>query len=198
MDGGFLFEPARIGPNAILQLVPILDQAIGERARKGLFIEAGVALPLPNAGMLPETEVIRLHRALGLWFPSLAPDLLRKAGLATGDYILANRIPAFAQRIIRLMPAPLAARVLATAIARHAWTFAGSGAFHIERFRPLTVTITDNPLAIGRGHGPSCHWHAAVFERLFSALVWSRVHVTEIDCCAAGDAACRFQIGPQF
>ncbi|OZA12139.1 MAG: bacteriochlorophyll 4-vinyl reductase, partial [Rhodobacterales bacterium 17-64-5] len=116
MDGGFLQVPARIGPNAILQLVPVLDRAVGVRARKGLFAEAGVALPPPDAGMLPETEVIRLHRALCFWLPSIAPDLLRQAGLATGDYILANRIPRLAQGVIRLMPAALAARVLVKAI----------------------------------------------------------------------------------
>lgn len=197
MDGGFLQVPARIGPNAILQLVPVLDRAVGVRARKGLFAEAGVALPPPDAGMLPETEVIRLHRALCFWLPSIAPDLLRQAGLATGDYILANRIPRLAQGVIRLMPAALAARVLVKAIAKHAWTFAGSGAFRIEGYRPLTVSIAHNPLATGAQDHPSCHWHAAVFERLFETLVWRRVIVTETECCATGDLACRFEIKPQ-
>lgn len=198
MDGGFLQTPARIGPNAILQLVPVLDRAIGARARMGLFVEAGVALPRPDAGMLPETEVIRLHRAVCFWFPALAPDLLRQAGLETADYILANRIPVFAQAIIRRLPAPLAARVLAKAIARHAWTFAGSGVFQIDRFRPLIVSIAHNPLAAGSAKSPSCHWHAAVFERLFETLVWRRTRVVETECCAMGALACRFQIGPQL
>jgi divinyl protochlorophyllide a 8-vinyl-reductase len=198
MDGGFQHQPARIGPNAILQLVPVLDRAIGERARKGLFVEAGVALPPPDAGMLPETEVIRLHRAVCAWLPSLAPDLLRQAGLATGDYILANRIPGFAQRIIRVLPAFLAKRVLAQAIAKHAWTFAGSGAFAVEKYNPLTVSIRHNPLAVGAADHPSCHWHAAVFERLFSALVWRSVQVVETGCCAAGEEVCRFEISPKL
>jgi len=146
MDGGFA-DSARIDPNAILQLVPVLDQAIGNRARQGLFVEAGVPLPPPDAGMLPEAQVIRLHQSVWFWLPTLAPDMLRQAGLATADYILANRIPALAQRVIRLMPAPLAARVLAKAIAKHAWTFAGSGQFTVEHFAPLTVSIRQNPLA---------------------------------------------------
>jgi len=192
MDGGFA-DSARIDPNAILQLVPVLDQAIGNRARQGLFVEAGVPLPPPDAGMLPEAQVIRLHQSVWFWLPSLAPDMLRQAGLATGDYILANRIPALAQRVIRLMPAPLAARVLAKAIAKHAWTFAGSGQFTVEHFAPLTVSIRQNPLATGTTHA-SCHWHAAVFERLFSTLVWPAVTVRETCCCASGDALCRFTI----
>ncbi|MBI1170429.1 bacteriochlorophyll 4-vinyl reductase [bacterium] len=193
MDGGHP-DLARIGPNAILQLVPVLDRALGPRARGGLFVQAGVVLPPPDAGMLPEAEVTALHRALWFWLPTLAPGLLRDAGLATGDYILAHRIPALAQRAIRPMPAPLAARILAGAIARHAWTFAGSGRFTVESFRPLTFAIAANPMATGPARGVSCHWHAAVFERLFSALVWPRVRVVETACCAAGDPACRFEI----
>ncbi len=191
MDGGYIYA-ARIGPNAILQLVPVLDRAIGNRARRGLFVEAGVALPPPDAGMLPETEVVRLHRSLWFWLPTLAPDILRQAGLSTADYILANRIPLLAQRAIRLMPAPLAARVLARAIAKHAWTFAGSGQFNVEGSRPLTLAIRQNPLATGTPNHASCHWHAAVFERLFSTLVWPAVQVSETCCCAAGDPLCRF------
>lgn len=193
MDGG-LSPSARIGPNAILQLVPVLDKAIGPRARQGLFHEAGVALPPPDAGMLPEAEVTRLHGALDFWLPSLAPVLLRQAGLATGDYILANRIPPLAKTAIRLMPAPLGARVLAGAITRHAWTFAGSGAFAVEGFRPLTLAIRANPLATGKPHSPGCHWHTAVFERLFGQLVWPGAHVVETACCAMGHPACRFRI----
>lgn len=193
MDGGHC-DPARIGPNAILQLVPVLDSALGERARKGLFAEAGVTLPPPDAKMLPEAEVIRLHRALCFWLPSLAADLLRQAGLATGTYLLAHRIPRPAQRLIRSLPAPIAARVLASAINRHAWTFAGSGAFAVERFGPPTVSIRRNPLAVPAPGYPGCTWHAAVFERLFGALAWPRLRVVETACCARGHPACRFEI----
>ena len=76
------------------------------------------------------------------------------------------------QRLIRALPAPLGARLLSAAIAKHAWTFAGSGAFTIVAHRPLTFEIAANPLAPGAAASPCCHWHAAVFERLFSTLVW--------------------------
>ena len=194
MDGGGTIDGARIGPNAILQLVPVLDAAIGERARRGLFVEAGVPLPPPDAGMLPETQVIRLFSATQFWLPSLAPSLFRQAGLATGDYILANRIPALAKKLIRLMPAPIGASVLAKAIAKHAWTFAGSGRFEVERSRPLTFAIHGNPLAIGPAAGPRCYWHVAVFERLFSALVWAETEVTEATGADADPGICRFRI----
>jgi divinyl protochlorophyllide a 8-vinyl-reductase len=91
----------------------------------------------------------------------------------------------------------LGARVLAGAIARHSWTFAGSGSFRISGWRPLTFEVGGNPLVAGlRGDHPICHWHAAVFERLFARLVWRGCIVREVACVAAGDAVCRFEVRP--
>ena len=187
---------ARIGPNALLQLVPVLDRALGLGECRALFDRAGVDVPPPDAGMWPETEVARPHRELVRARPDLAPGLLRAAGLGTADYILANRIPRAAKTLIRAMPATLGARLLTAAIARHSWTFAGSGHFTVVEHRPLTLSITANPLACGARDAPSCHWHAAVFERLYSTLVWPRAKVRETTCCACGDTACRFMVLP--
>jgi divinyl protochlorophyllide a 8-vinyl-reductase len=184
---------ARIGPNAIHQHLPVLDAAIGPTLRHALLHRAGVAEPAPDCGMLPEDEVIHLHRAVWLFLPDRAAQIQRASGLAVGDYILANRIPKAAQWLIRHLPARLGAALLARAIARHAWTFAGSGGFRILSTSPLTFEIARNPLALGpEGGGPSCHWHAAVFERLFSRLVWPDARIQETECCACGDPACRF------
>jgi len=186
---------ARIGPNAILQHLPVLDDLIGPALRGALLHRAGVAEPPPDAGMWPEDEVAHLHRAIWLYLPDRAPAIQSAAGRATADYILAHRIPALAQRLIRALPAPLGARLLAAAIAKHAWTFAGSGRFRVTGYRPLTFEIAANPLAEGTGTG-SCHWHAAVFRRLFEALVWPRVEVRERACAAAGARACVFELAP--
>jgi divinyl protochlorophyllide a 8-vinyl-reductase len=186
---------ARIGPNALLQLVPVLDRALGVAERVALFARADVPVPPKDAGMWPEAEVARLHRTVAQARPDLAPGLLRAAGLATADYILANRIPRPAKALIRALPGPLGARLLTAAIGKHAWTFTGSGGFSVEGQRPLTVAITANPLACGAKDAPSCHWHAAVFERLYATLVWPSARVTETACCACGNAACRFEIG---
>lgn len=194
MDGSSVSGTARIGPNAIWQIVPALDRQIGIEARQRLMQSVAVDVPLQESGMVPEGEVIRLHRAVTEALADLAPDVMREAGLATADYILANRIPAFAQFAIRAFPSVLGARVLAAAIAKHSWTFAGSGVFRIEGHRPLMVSITHNPLATGPEGACGCDWHAAVFERLFARLVWPRVKVTETACCAAGASACRFTI----
>lgn len=192
-----LANKARIGPNAILQHLPVLDATIGDRLRGALLYRAGVDEPAPDAGMLPEEDVARLHYAVRLFLPDRAHAIQRAAGLATGDYILAHRIPKLAQGLIRALPSALGARLLAIAITKHAWTFAGSGRFRVLGYGPLRVEIWDNPLAQHRSDHPVCDWHAAVFERLFGALVWPDVQVHEETCTAMGAPACIFRIAPR-
>ena len=193
---------ARIGPNAVLQHLPVLDVEIGEALRGALLHRAGIAEPPPDAGMLPEADVACLHDAVRLYLPDRFSRIQRAAGLATGDYILAHRIPGPAQRLIRALPGWAGARLLSAAIARHAWTFAGSGHFRILTRMPLRFEIVGNPLATGPSDAPLCHWHAAVFERLFARLVWPDIRVTEERCRAQGDDACVFVLragtGPAF
>lgn len=186
---------ARIGPNAVLQLITVLDREEGRVMRDLIVTSAGVAIPPPDSGMIPESDAARLHLAVRQVLPGRAGGILRRAGLATGEYILRHRIPRPAQWLIRVLPAPLAARVLSAAIARHAWTFAGSGAFRIRRGRVLTFEVLNNPLAVGlTADAVLCDWHAAVFERLFARLVWPACQVHEVACIAKGDASCLFQI----
>ncbi len=186
---------ARIGPNAILQLVPILDDAIGADRRAELLEVAGIAELPDGTGMIDEAPVARLHQTLRRRMPELAPSVSTEAGSSTGDYILAKRIPRAAQRLLRILPARLGARVLASAIARHAWTFAGSGTFRVASQSPLVFEIADNPVVRGeRSAGPVCVWHAAVFERLYRELIDDRYRVREVACGAAGAEACRFEL----
>ena len=181
---------ARIGPNAILQAVAVIDREMGPEARSRLMAIAKVNVPPPGSGMIPECEARAVHDALRE-LPE-ARKMLRLSGLSTADYILANRIPAPARLAIRALPAGLGARILSAAIQRHAWTFVGSGRFRIAGTAPLTFEIADNPLRAARSEIPACHWHAAVFERLFATLVWPDVCVDEVTCTSAGDECCRF------
>jgi divinyl protochlorophyllide a 8-vinyl-reductase len=190
MDGGHPPVVARIGPNAVTQLVAVLDRTQGRAVRDAVLARAGVLPPAPDFGMIPETDAAAVHSALRRLLPDDADALLRLAGLATGDYILTHRIPRAARVLIRALPAALGARLLTTAIVRHAWTFAGSGTFRVVSHRPLTFQVTGNPLIAGHfAAHPQCHWHAAVFERLFTRLVWRGATVTETTC-AANDADC--------
>jgi divinyl protochlorophyllide a 8-vinyl-reductase len=187
-------EAGRIGPNAILQLVDVLERRWGGHLLSAVLAEAGVSRPPRDAGMLPEADCAAVHQAVRRLVPG-PEGLLEEAGLATGDYILAHRIPRLAQTVLRVLPAALAASVLTKAIAKHSWTFAGTGEFLVESSRPLVVSVARNPLVAGwKAEVPQCIWHAAVFRRLYGRLVWPSVSVREVACCACGDAACRFEI----
>ncbi|MFN3992203.1 MAG: bacteriochlorophyll 4-vinyl reductase [Tabrizicola flagellatus] len=190
-------DPGRIGPNAILQLVDVLERRGEGALLSAVLAEARVPRPPRGAGMLPEADCAAVHQALRR-LSACAGQLLEEAGSATGDYILAHRIPKLAQRALRLMPGALAAAVLTQAIARHAWTFAGTGVFRVEAARPLVLSVARNPLVAGwRAESPQCIWHVAVFRRLYGRLVWPGVEVRETACCACGDPACRFELSPR-
>ncbi len=186
---------ARIGPNAILQLVPVLDDRLGVDSREALCRDAGIVeLPDGNS-MVDEAPIARLHQAMRREAPALAPELARRAGVATGDYILAHRIPGFAKVVLRLLPQRFSAPLLARAIEKHAWTFAGSGAFRIASMNPMVFEIVDNPVVRGElATDPVCDWHAAVFERLFRRLVSDDYRAFETKCAAAGGDCCRFEL----
>ena len=190
-------EPARIGPNAVIQLGEALSARCEDRLAREVYRAAGHSdwIAAPPGEMVSEVEVARLHDALASLAPAgLVDDIMSDAGARTGDYIVANRIPAPARMLLRMLPTPLAARLLVEAIAKHAWTFAGSGAFSFRTGRQLVVEIAANPLAGPPRSKPGCVWHEAVFTRLFRSLVSDRARARETACCAAGDPACRFEI----
>ncbi len=184
---------ALVGPNAVLQLADVLRERTPASTMRAVFAAAGLAryLERPPQSMIDEAEAAALHHALLRALPHAGPALCAEAGTRTADYLLANRIPAFAQTLLRLLPPGLAARLLVRAIARHAWTFAGSGAFSAQfpGGPRMVLEIAHNPLAL-----PGCPWHCAVFTRLFTHLVSRRVGVTHGDCCADGAEACCFEI----
>jgi divinyl protochlorophyllide a 8-vinyl-reductase len=184
-----------IGPNALTQLLPVLERAGGAALRDRLLARAGV-VGLPDmTGLIDEAPVARLHQAMRAEVPDLAPDLAWEAGVRTADYILAHRIPRPVQAVLKRSPAWIAGPVLSRAIARNAWTFAGSGRFEVERGWPAVFLIHDNPVVRGeRAEACLCHWHAGVFERLFRVLVTDRARAREVACCACGAPACRFEV----
>lgn len=161
-----------------------------------MMLIAGLDAPPSDKGMMPEGPAARLHHAVRQTLGPAAPWVLAEAGRATGDYILAHRIPRPAQLLLRSLPAALSAPLLKAAIAKHAWTFAGSGQFSTRS--GLVFEIAANPVIAGEtSPTPLCHWHAAVFERLFRTLVDDRLRAQETACCACGDHACRFELQPK-
>lgn len=185
-------EAGLIGPNTVIQLGETLLAHGETQLAMRIYGAAGHLrwLIQPPAAMTPEADVVALHSALQHFAPPReAERYAAEAGERTGDYLLANRIPGFARRLLHLLPRRIGARLLLMAIAKHAWTFAGSGKFVVEP-AAWGFSIEHNPLAREGG----CVWHEAVFTRLFQRLVHPGIRIRETACCADGATACRFEI----
>ncbi|MEJ1159109.1 bacteriochlorophyll 4-vinyl reductase [Prosthecomicrobium sp. N25] len=190
--------PGLVGPNAITRMDEALAALRGPILRDRVFAAAGLShlVRTPPTAMVDEGDVAGLHRALrAVLGPAEGQRISAEAGQLTGDYLLAHRIPRPARALLRALPRPLAARLLVRAIARHAWTFAGSGSFSF-RFAPsLELTIAGSPVCRLVDDGEmACAYSAATFERVFGAILGPRVQVTETACAAAGDPDCRFLV----
>ncbi len=146
--------------------------------------------------MVSERHVAALQATLrDVYGPEMARTISRDAGYRTGDYLLANRIPKPAQFVLRLLPAQWSARVLARAITRHAWTFAGTGKFSFRPGFPFVFQIQNNPLCrMIQSEDSVCDFYSATFERIFSVLVHPKATVVETECESAGARACIFEI----
>lgn len=189
---------ARIGPNAITRVAAAMRRHLGRGATTELFQAAGLGayLATPPERMVDEAEVQRLHALLRRLHPGRDAALIaREAGADTAEYLLAHRIPRAAQALLRRLPARWALRLLLAAVARHAWTFAGSGRFQVLHGPTTRLVLQDNPLCRGQTSPvPLCDYYAATFERLLRRLVHARVEVVETQCEACGDAACVFEV----
>lgn len=167
----------RVGPNAIIRMAEALDELEGRETCARIFAAAGLSpyLAALPTDMVDEHEVAALYRAtwLGLT-PDRAALVARDAGRRTGDYLLENRIPKLAQRVLTFLPRGIALRILLGAIGRHAWTFAGSGEFSYELGGEPSIRIQRSPLCLNlRMSEPVCDYFAATFERIFR-MDWGR------------------------
>lgn len=188
----------RIGPNAIIQVINALVARFGEQSTNAFFIDAGLERYIRErpGGLVSERDVADLQIELRERYgPLMAREICIDAGKRTGDYLLANRIPRLAQQLLRRIPAGLAARVLAKAIRKNSWTFAGSGTFSVSPGTPFRFFIQHNPLCNRiRSDVPVCDYYAATFERIFQAIVHPRSRVVETECEATGASACVFEV----
>lgn len=200
MDRGAAAIPGqgRVGPNAVIRVGEALRWRHGEATAHAVFARAGLEayLAQPPGAMVPEREVARLHAALFAELGEVEGRIIcREAGRRTGQYLLAHRIPKPAQALMRLLPAPLAARLLLAAITRHAWTFAGSGHFQVLWGSPIRLVITGGELpAAVRSPEPACDFFTQTFETIFKVLVSPSAHVVERECQGSGDQACVFEL----
>lgn len=192
-------NPVGVGPNAITRLAEALALRGGTALAERIFSRAGLVRHLadPPTRLVDEDDVARLHSALVQDLgPSGATEVSAAAGRLTADYLLAHRIPGAAQSLLRRLPRRLAASLLVRAIARHAWTFSGSGHFSY-RFAPdhLELTLEGSPVCRRiESDTPACAFLAATFERVFAAILGPATRVVETDCAACGAKACRFVV----
>jgi divinyl protochlorophyllide a 8-vinyl-reductase len=188
----------RIGPNAIIRAAEAMSAAVGEGRSAQLLRAAGLGayVGAPPERMVDEGEVTRLHRVLRTELGAEpARSISREAGVRTGDYLLAHRIPQPVQTLLRALPASLACRLLLLAIRRHAWTFAGSGVFSARAGNPTRLSVAGCPICRGAEMGgPLCDYYSATFECLFRELVCAEAKAIETACQADGAEACTFEV----
>jgi divinyl protochlorophyllide a 8-vinyl-reductase len=124
--------PARIGPNSIIQTVGALETAYGKPEAEKILGKIGQGHWIGNlpTEMTEESKfhalVTSLEKEIG---EKATAGILKESGERTAKYLLRVRIPAPFQKIVKLLPAGLAFRLLLFAISKNAWTFAGSGEF---------------------------------------------------------------------
>jgi len=189
---------AQIGPNAITQVTGAMERELGRDPARDLLRSMGFGqyVDAPPRGMVDELEVIALHTAVREKLPTgTFRSVEIAAGQSTADYLLAHRIPVLLQKLMRILPRAWSSRLLLAAIARHAWTFTGSGRCTVQAGRPAIITIEGCAICCGaHAAQPQCDYYAATFARLFAELVDRRAKVVETECIAAGARACRFRI----
>jgi divinyl protochlorophyllide a 8-vinyl-reductase len=196
--GGDVPGQGKIGPNAVTRVAEALQEMHGAQLCRDVFAAADLERHLQSAPtqMVDEGDAARLHRALVdvLGFEA-ADRVAHRAGSLTGDYLLAHRIPQAAQRLLRHLPRRLAAALLLRAIARHAWTFAGSGAFSYSFNPALSLRLRGAPVCqLVRNDAPACGYYAATFERVFAAMLGDSTRVIESQCEAQGASQCVFNV----
>jgi divinyl protochlorophyllide a 8-vinyl-reductase len=193
-----LAAQAVIGPNIVIRTAESLTQAVGADLCARVFADAGLAryLGAPPDRMVSETEVAALYRALPAHLgEEQAWGVARGAGQLTGDYLLAHRIPQVAQRVLACLPRRIAASILLAAIARHAWTFVGSGRFSYGWTPGLELRIEGSPLCGDpRSAAPIRAFYSACFERVLSAMLGPSLRVEDMTGRAAGVEPCRFDV----
>jgi divinyl protochlorophyllide a 8-vinyl-reductase len=191
-------SPSWLAGSSIAGVAEVLPMRVGSRAAQGLFEAAGLldAWRTPPQDRVADAELRRLHRVLqdALGLP-VAREVARDAGTRAAEQLLARHIGPLRQRLMRSLPAPLAAALLRADLRRLAWTFAGDGEVTLSAGRPGVVTIRGNPLCKGvQAAEPGCDFVCALLERLFTVLVHPACRVVETACESCGAPACRFEV----
>lgn len=188
----------KLGPNAIIQTVAALEEALGvERARAALVRGGAGDLPdhLPQA-LIDEHE---FHELVMLLIDQLGGDatidILARSGQLTAEYVFANRIPAIVRAILRILPPQLGLKILLPAMQRHTWTFAGSGSFAYHSGVMPWLEVANPAVRDDRAlAGALCAYYRGAFAQMLRMLIDPRARLRDCECQARGDRRCRYAI----
>lgn len=185
--------PALIGPHAVIHAAEVLQESFGTLACQTVLAHARIDTVPSGECMIPEIEALRLHRWMAMWDPVACFDVAEEAARRTADYIIASRMPAPAVRLLRHLPAQLAAPLLMRAIGRHAWTFAGAGRFTPHGAWDFTIdrSVVDD---LVRPPDTLSVWYAAVFTRLYQRMVDERSECSRLSTGSPNPSIFRFGI----
>ncbi len=160
---------AKMGPNGIIQTFNAVKAHYGEQEANRLLRQAGLEkyiAQLPHQ-MVDEREFHNLVKAVCETFePEKQTQILREAGERTAEYLLQARIPKFFQALLKRLPTRWAAKLLLWAIKKHAWTFAGSGAFEYQ----VAGTISAKILVKAMPYQESAYFYGGALQLLFKRL----------------------------
>lgn len=181
--------PALIGPHALIHAVAAMRERLGDRETAAILANAQISAVPTGEVMVPEIEALRLHRWLALREPVDCFVIAEEAARRTADYVIANRMPALAVRLLRVLPAKVSGPLLMAAIRRHAWTFIGAGRFTSADAWTFEIDRgpADDPVLPPES---LFHWYAMVFERMYRRLVSDRCRC-EPDAPSAREQCCR-------
>ena len=92
---------ALIGPNAVLQSVPVIHDVLGHDRTDAILDDAQISALPSGDHMIPEIHALRLQRWLALHEPIESLAIAATFGARTADYIISNRIPRAAAWVLR-------------------------------------------------------------------------------------------------
>lgn len=181
-----------MAPYVVLEMAAAIEDVLGLDARDAALKDAQLFRLPESSEPVREDKAARLHQVVRARWPDQARAIAELAGAAAADRIIESQFTSRARSMLARMPRATGAWLLAKTAHQNAWIFCGTGEFVVESAQRFI--LRENPLvARGTGDVLVCYFHARLFERLFSVMIYPRLTCREVACIAAGDKACVFE-----
>lgn len=184
--------PGFMAPFVVLELAQAIEDVMGAKRLDEALKDAQLfRLPEKNEPVR-EDKAARLHQTIERLWSDEAEQIGSIAGEGAALRIIEHLITERAQGMLAKMPRATGAWLLAKTARQNAWTFSGTGEFVVES--ESRFMLKNNPIVVGETtNEAACHFHASLFEKLFSTLIHPRLVCHEVTCEARGDDACVFE-----